>query len=129
MKTHAATAAPAMAFAGTTPLSGGGAELMPIGAATTTGPEGVELGLVDRVPVGVAVAVVVEVEVALPVPLPVPLPVVLGDAAGVGASPDPDPVGVPVAELDGMIYTVAVAVLLGYAVGLAVFATTDGVWV
>jgi hypothetical protein len=129
MRTQAATAAPAMAFAGTTPLSGGGAELIPIGAAAaaTIAREGVGLELVDKVPVEVALAVAVVVEVALPVPVPV----VLEGGVGVGASPDPVPVpvGVPVAELDGTIYTVAVAVLLGYAVGLAVFATTEGVWV
>ena len=108
-----------MAFAGTTPLSDCAPELMPFGAATTAR-EGVGLGLVDSILVEVAV----EVAVALPV-------AVLGDAVGVGASPDPvpDPVGVPVAELDGTIYRVPVAVLLGYAVGLEETATTEGVGV
>ena len=116
-----------MAFAGTTPLSVCAPELMPFGAATTAR-EGVGLGLVDSILVEVAV----EVAVALAVPVPLPVPVAaLEGGAGVGASPDPvpDPVGVPVAELDGMIYTVAVAVLLGYAVGLEETATTEGVWV
>jgi hypothetical protein len=66
MMTHAAMAAPAMALAGITPLSAAvcAPEFTPFGAAaTTTGPEGVELGLVDRVPVGVGV------EVAVPVPV------------------------------------------------------------
>jgi hypothetical protein len=104
MRTQAATAAPAMAFAGTTPLSGGGTELIPMGAAATTAREGVGLGLVDRVLVVVVVAVAVEVSV------PVPVAEVLEGGVGVGANPDPDPVGVPVAELDGTIYTVPVAV-------------------
>ena len=112
-----------MALAGITPLSAVCApEFTPFGAAATTAPEGVGLGLVDRVPVAVGV----EVEVAVPVAVAVALP---EGGAGVGASPDPVPVpvGVPVGELDGRIYTVAVAVLLGYAVGLALFATTEGV--
>ena len=110
MRTQAATAAPAMALAGTTLFSdvGGGAacgaELIPIGAAATTAREGVGLGLVDRVLVVVVVAVAVEVSV------PVPVAEVLEGGVGVGANPDPDPVGVPVAELDGTIYTVPVAV-------------------
>jgi len=127
--TQAATAAPAMALAGVTPLSVCAPEFTPFGAAaTTTAPDGVELGLADRVPV--VVAVEVAVPVAVPVAFPVPIPEALPEGgAGVGATldPVPDTVGVPVAELDGRIYTVAVALLLGYAVGLAVFATTEDV--
>jgi hypothetical protein len=102
MMTQAATAAPAMALAGMTPLSGDGGvcapEVMPFGAATAR--EGVGVGLVDRVVLAVCA------EVAVPVPVPVPVPVAVaeapGDASEVGASlgPDPVPVGVPVAELD-----------------------------
>lgn len=94
-----ATVATAMGLAGTTPLSGGGAELIPIGAAATTAREGVGLGLVDRVLVAVAVVVEVSVPVAAEV---------LEGGAGVGASPDPE--GVPVAELDCTIDTVRVSV-------------------
>jgi hypothetical protein len=92
-------------------------------SAIATAPEGVGTGLVDRVPV----AVEVEVEVEVPVPLPVAVVVPEG-AAEVGASPDPDPVpvGVPVAELDGTIYRVPVAVLLGYAGEPDALATAEG---
>jgi hypothetical protein len=38
-------------------------------------------------------------------------------------------VGVPVVDVDGRIYREPVAVLLGYAVGLALFATIGGVGV
>jgi len=139
MMTQAATAAPAMALAGTTPLPLSGVLGAAAAAAavfplfTPSAPATALLGLADgdwdRVPVEVEVAVPAEVAVPLPLPLPLPLPVAaaLGDASGVGASLDP--VGVPVAELDGTIYRVPVAVLLGYAVGLALFATTEGVWV
>jgi hypothetical protein len=98
MRTHAETVATATGLVGTTPLSaGGGAELIPIGAAATTAREGVGLGLVDRV----LVAVVVEVSV------PVAAEVLEG-GVGVGASPDPE--GVPVAELDCTTDTVRVSV-------------------
>jgi hypothetical protein len=97
MRKQMATVATAMGLAGTTPLSGGGAELIPIGAAATTAREGVGLGLVDRV----LVAVVVEVSV------PVAAEVLEG-GVGVGASPDPE--GVPVAELDCTTDTVRVSV-------------------
>ena len=97
MTTHAATAAPAMALAGTTPLSGDvgvcAPELIPFGAAAvTTAREEVGVGLVDRVAVAVAVAL----------PVLVPVEVALGDASGVGASlgPDPDAVGVLVVDGD-----------------------------
>ena len=88
---------------------------MPFGGAPTA-PEEAGVGLVDRVPLAVAVAV------------PVPVAEAPGDAAGVGASPDRDPVAVavPVAELDGTIYTVPVAVLLGYAVEPDALATAEG---
>jgi len=127
MRTQAAMAAPAMALAGMTPLpsAAGGTcapEVMLFGSATTA-----LLGLADgdwdSVPVAVEVVVPVAAEVAE----------ARGDASEVGASlgpdPDPDAVGVPVGELDGTIYRVPVPVLLGYAVGLALFATTEGVGV
>ena len=124
--TQAVAAAPAMAAAGVTPLSvrvfGGGVapELMPIGAPTAP-EEGGD---------GDAVAVVLVVAVPVAVPVAVALPVAAPEGvAGVVASPDPVPVpvGVPVAELDGRIYTEPVALLLGYAVGLALSATIEGV--
>jgi hypothetical protein len=102
MRTQVATVATAMGLAGTTPLSaGGGAELIPIGAAAaTTAREGVGLGLVDRVLVAVVV-----VEVSVPVPVAAE---VLEGGVGVGASPDPE--GGPVAELDCTTDTVRVSV-------------------
>jgi hypothetical protein len=95
MTTQAATAAPAIALAGMTPLvfSGCGACGATSPPTATTAPEGVGVGLVDRVPVAVVLVV------AVAVPVPVPVAAALEDATGVGASPDPDPVpvGVPVA--------------------------------
>ena len=135
MMTQAATAAPAMALAGTTPLPLSGA----LGAAaaavfplfTPSAPATAPLGVGDEDCDTLSVGLSRGEEVGPPDAG------VLG--VGVGATPDPDRVAAAVGDVvpevpllseegDGTTDTVGVSVLLGFAVGLGETATIEAVW-